>query len=216
MGEGKSYKYIIFDWDGNVAQTLGVWLAGHRKTLELFYNKNLSDIEIVGKIYNKWDGPTYVGIPDYQTYFKRLIPFIQEGLNTVPLYEGAKETIATLKENGKKLALITNSERPWIEAPLAFHDIKKYFDVIVPGDEIKNHKPDPESFLYALEKMGGIPKETVVMGDGHTDILGGRAANMDTILFYPKENEKFYKKEYLLSFEPTYCVENFGDILNLI
>ena len=46
-------------------------------------------------------------------------------------------------------------------------------------------KPEPLIFRYALERLGTLPEETLVVGDNlETDIRGGRDAGMDTLLVF--------------------------------
>jgi mannitol-1-/sugar-/sorbitol-6-phosphatase len=53
--------------------------------------------------------------------------------------------------------------------------------VIVPADEIRNGKPDPEGFLRAAELLGVPPKECLVFEDTRPGIEAGMNANMQVV-----------------------------------
>ncbi len=53
-------------------------------------------------------------------------------------------------------------------------------------------KPNPRSFLRAVQLMGIKPEETAVIGDQiFTDVLGGNRAGLLTILVVPLDNREF-------------------------
>ena len=53
------------------------------------------------------------------------------------------------------------------------------------SDLVFTGKPEPLIFRYALERLGTLPEETLVVGDNlETDIRGGRDAGMDTLLVF--------------------------------
>jgi sugar-phosphatase len=53
--------------------------------------------------------------------------------------------------------------------------------VIVPVDEIRNGKPDPEGFLYAAERLGVRPQGCLVFEDTRPGIQAGLSAGMQVV-----------------------------------
>ena len=49
-------------------------------------------------------------------------------------------------------------------------------DVLVCADEVQNPKPHPEPVEKAVRLLGGIPRETIYVGDSIHDMQSGRAA----------------------------------------
>ena len=49
----------------------------------------------------------------------------------------------------------------------------KYFDVVTSGDEVKNPKPAPDTFLFAAKQLGVPVDECIVIEDSTN---GGKAA----------------------------------------
>src|SRR3954463_7033388 len=52
---------------------------------------------------------------------------------------------------------------------------------IVPVDEIRNGKPDPEGFLYAAERLGVPARECLVFEDTRPGIEAGLNAGMQVV-----------------------------------
>jgi len=53
--------------------------------------------------------------------------------------------------------------------------------VIVPVDEIRNGKPDPDGFLRAAEQLGVAPKDCLVFEDTRPGIDAGLSAGMKVV-----------------------------------
>jgi len=62
--------------------------------------------------------------------------------------------------------------------------IEAYFETSVLGPLVGITKPDPRLFLFAIERMGALePQEVVVVGDNdRLDIAGAAAAGMRSVL----------------------------------
>ena len=54
--------------------------------------------------------------------------------------------------------------------------VADYFDVIVSGDDVKRGKPDPETYLIAVKKLGIRPSQAVVLEDATNGIAAAKAA----------------------------------------
>ena len=61
---------------------------------------------------------------------------------------------------------------------MLFRAIREYFDIIVTANDVKNHKPHPETFLRCAELMKVHPSECEVFEDGDLGIEAARRAGM--------------------------------------
>lgn len=208
-------QYILLDWDGNLAKTLDVWLAACRIALEqqgIFK----TDEEIASsfgqftKYMEDW------GVDDIDAAVARADEIAKEKLPNVELYPDALVVLEELRRRNKKLALITTSPHRNISHLLEKHGLISLFDVIIAGDDVKNHKPHAEPLETALEKLGGNKREAVMIGDSDKDLGAAKNAGLDSILFYPPEHKKFYDLEKLKALEPTHIVNDFRKILDLV
>lgn len=98
------------------------------------------------------------------------------------LKPGAKEILDDLRGKGMKLALISNTP-PTSHYILDFLKLRERFDIIVFSCDVGYLKPDPRIFKIALEQLGVLPQNTIVVGDKiRTDILGGAILGLRSIL----------------------------------
>jgi sugar-phosphatase len=98
-----------------------------------------------------------------------------EGILAVP---GAIQTVRALHKH--PWAIVTSAWRTLAEARVAAAGIPVP-KVIVPFDEIRNGKPDPEGFLCAAERLGVPPKECLVFEDTRPGIEAGINAGMQVV-----------------------------------
>lgn len=96
---------------------------------------------------------------------------------------GSKELLERLK--GKvKLGIVSNNYGTEQEAKINSCGFNGYFDAIVTSVEVGVTKPSPGIFFMALDKLGCIPEEAVMIGDlWDSDIIGARNAGIRPIWF---------------------------------
>ncbi len=97
------------------------------------------------------------------------------------LTEGLEDWLKTMNENGIKMTVLSNSNSKRLE-PFA----KKIgLDYISLG-----LKPLPFGYLRALKRLNSKRSETAIVGDQiFTDVLGGNAVRLKTILLTPIKPE---------------------------
>lgn len=96
-------------------------------------------------------------------------------------FPGMELLLNHLDEQNILWGVVTNKPT-WLMKPIAKHfGLDKRAAVIVTGDTLLKIKPDPEPLIHACKKMGVLPKNTVYIGDSHTDILAAKAAGMKSI-----------------------------------
>jgi pyrophosphatase PpaX len=94
--------------------------------------------------------------------------------------------------------------------------IRHFFSAIVAGNEVQHYKPHPEPLEKGLALLGGDKASAIMIGDTDKDIGAANNLGIDSILFYPKEHEKFYDLVELKKHNPTHVVENFKEVLDLV
>ena len=52
------------------------------------------------------------------------------------------------------------------------------FDVIIGGEDVAKHKPDPTGLLTAIERLGSEPTSTLYVGDSVTDAQTAKRAGV--------------------------------------
>lgn len=123
----------------------------------------------------------------------------------VRTYPGTEAMLRGLRENGKKVYLLSNAQRIFTEYEMHVLGIAKYFDAILISSDYKTKKPDKRFFDVLMERYALNAKETLFIGnDSHTDIAGAQTVGLDT--FYVHSNISPAKD---LAENATYAVNNF-------
>lgn len=165
--------------------------------------------------FGDWEAPKYWGIKDIDGCLEQIDTLAIKDLKKVALHPGVKDVLDKLVKD-KHLALLSSSPREILDAALRYNRIYNYFEVILAGEDVKHHKPHPEVIYKGLKKLKGTGEKAVMIGDSRKDLEAAKSAGIDSILFYPKKHKLFYDLENLKSYNPTYIVSDFNEILPLI
>jgi HAD superfamily hydrolase (TIGR01509 family) len=97
----------------------------------------------------------------------------------VPLRPGAAALLDAVRAAGLPHALVTSSERAFMDAVLASTALA--FDVTVCADDVTRTKPDPEPYLLAAKLLGTDPESCVVLEDSPNGVAAAEAAGCQVI-----------------------------------
>lgn len=207
-------KAVIFDLDGTVLNTD---LLIKKSFIHVFKKYKpgytLSDEELLSFL-----GPSLVDT--FSRYFDKsmigeLIDYYRQfnyshHQDYVTIYPEVKDTLATLKDMGYPLAIVTTKVKDAAYIGLDLFGITDYFDIIIGHEDVKHSKPDPEGINKVLEKLG--LNDGYYMGDNVTDILAGKNAGLKTIgvKWSPKGYDLIQKEN------PDLLVDHFSEIIDFI
>lgn len=208
-----TYEVYLFDLDGTLTNTGPTWLGIFRDGLADFGITGHSDKEIAAHTHD-WKEVTKLGLPDedVQTFTETAYARANERLPLAPMYEGAEEMLQTLKKAGKTIGIFTTMDRPILEPVVNRYKFDELFDVIVAGTDVEHRKPHPAGILHALEKLGKGTSNTIYIGDKDTDILCGKNAGTDSILFYPADHQLMYDHDALIASKPTFIIKHWREL----
>lgn len=96
-------------------------------------------------------------------------------------YKGIPEVLDALKENGIRLAILSNKPHERTVEIAENYFGKGYFDYIQGQSDGVPRKPDPESMNYVIRKLGAKNENCIYVGDSDVDIITGKSANVATI-----------------------------------
>jgi phosphoglycolate phosphatase len=99
-------------------------------------------------------------------------------LDYIMLFDSARPAIQQLLESGLALGIVSTKYRRRISAFLRRENLTHAFTVVVGGEDVPAHKPDPAGLLMALEKLGHSPAQTVYVGDSVVDAETAKRANV--------------------------------------
>ncbi len=115
-------------------------------------------------------------IPELATYYKQAFVEMraEDGFNE-PLYEGARETVERLADEGWLLGVATGKARRGLDIVFEHHGLHRFFQTLQTVDHGVG-KPNPRMVLDAMDEVGARPQETVVIGDTSWDMMMARNA----------------------------------------
>jgi pyrophosphatase PpaX len=175
------FKGIIFDIDGTLTSTNKLIFASFNFITEKYLGKTFTNEEIL-----KWFGPTEDVIlkefcgDNYEKAREEYYKFYSDNHNRfmADIYPGMKEILDELKSRGVLLSIYTGKGREAARITLKKLEIYDYFDLIITGDEVKEHKPSPEGIEIFLEKFKLDKNEVLMIGDAPSDIKAAHAAGV--------------------------------------
>jgi HAD superfamily hydrolase (TIGR01509 family) len=74
-----------------------------------------------------------------------------------------------------RIALVTSAARATVEALLRRHGVEDLFEIVISGDDVKAHKPDPEPYEIAARRLQVSPEECLIFEDSEIGIASAKA-----------------------------------------
>jgi phosphoglycolate phosphatase len=94
------------------------------------------------------------------------------------IYGCVPEMLEALRARGFRRGIVSTKFRYRIEEILAREGLTEQVDVIVGGEDVTRHKPDPESLLLALAQLGCTTEGSIYVGDHPVDAEAAQATGM--------------------------------------
>lgn len=125
------------------------------------------------------------------------------------IYAGAIPALEALKAKGHRLGICTNKPFKPTQSVLAHLDMTRLFDVVIGGDSLPVHKPDPAMLHAALDQLGDGP--VVYVGDSEVDAETAQNAGVPFLLF-----TQGYHKTDVASIPQTARFDSYSDFVELV
>jgi putative hydrolase of the HAD superfamily len=104
---------------------------------------------------------------------------------------GTAEVLCALRDAGRQVGLASNFDRRLRHLATALPALASIEDVVI-SSEVGWKKPSPRFFSALLERTGVPAGQVLIVGDDlDNDIVGGRAAGMQVLLFDPDDRHGF-------------------------
>lgn len=110
-----------------------------------------------------------------------------------------------LKENHYQIALASSSSQQLIHRALTTSGIIEYFDLIISGNAFQQSKPNPEIYLYTIEKLNVSKEQTLIVEDSTPGIEAANRAGIDVIAI----------KDYRFSIDQSHADYIIDDIIEV-
>jgi beta-phosphoglucomutase family hydrolase len=180
-----SFKAIIFDCDGTLADTMPAhyeaWttvLTRHQFELDedRFYSLGGWPTEKIVALLASEAGRTVDVVS--MTHEKETI--FQESIHLV---QPIAQVVSVVREHHGKLplAVATGAFRTIAEKTLTQIGLVGVFDTLVSCEDVTRHKPEPDVFLEAAHRLGIAPSDCLVYEDTDPGIEAARRAGMKAV-----------------------------------
>ena len=97
------------------------------------------------------------------------------------LLPGAEYVLRSLSRLGYRLAIVSTKYRYRIESILDRDGLRDTVEIVVGGEDVGRHKPDPEGLVIASERLGVPLDGCVYIGDSQVDARAAEAVGMSFI-----------------------------------
>jgi beta-phosphoglucomutase len=176
------FRACLFDFDGVLVNSEPLHAEAKRQTLEV------AGIAYPPSIFDDFKGRTD------RAFFTYVVEHLSPAGVTLEALEarkrdvyaelfaqvepvvGALEFLEFARNTFAKLALVTSATRRDYGLADARYSFSAHFDTIVTGEDTRLHKPDPEPYLTALERLGVSSTEALVVEDAPNGIIAATRA----------------------------------------
>ena len=227
-------KYIIFDFDGTLANTNNIIIASWKATFERYlgYTLPVREIEATfGEILVNTIGRMIPDAPVNEVVdFYRSYQDSHQQEYEVYVFEGVRELLEQLRARGCIIGVGTSRTAYSFRNYMKKLEMDQLVDEVVTMNDVSSHKPDPETIDALLIKMmanagepydecSGIPEHVrdaaVMIGDTKYDIGCANNAGVDSVIVGWSH---YVDEEAMLAegFVPTYRIDTPEQLLEMI
>jgi pyrophosphatase PpaX len=178
------FPVVLFDLDGTVVDSGGIILASMRHATRTVLGREIPDAELMAAV----GGPgleAQMRVFGAEENLEKLVSVYRahnEPLHDrLELFRGIDDVLLALKDEGRRLGLVSAKRRTTVELAFAATEIGHLFDVVVGGDETERQKPYPDPLLLAVERLSATPDEAVYVGDSPFDMAAAKTGGLHAI-----------------------------------
>jgi len=208
-----NFDGFIFDIDGTLTATNELIFASFNHIAEKYLNRTFTDEEILSLfgptedvILKEWCGDKFEEAKEvYYNYYSN-------NHHIASVHEGMIEILDHLKSKNFPLGIFTGKGRQAALITLQKIGAEKYFDLIVTGDDVTNHKPSAEGILKFVNQFGLNKEKVLMIGDSVGDVKASKEAGVKiaSVLWDSHREEKVRTMKSNYYFK---TVEELGEFL---
>lgn len=209
----KGKKLIIFDLDGTLLDTVGLWNEIDREIISTFGTKPAPDLKTIQTerdriINNAQDPHPYIAYCEYlkahyaatldaQSLYDERYRIADDFLvNRVDYKPAAPEFLKALKARGLKLAVASTTRGKNIEIYrtknrhlLEKAPFDEMFEVIYSRNDAERIKPDPAIHIRLMREFNVTPQECLIFEDSLVGAQAAHAAGIECAVIYDQYSD---------------------------
>jgi beta-phosphoglucomutase family hydrolase len=177
------FRGVVFDFDGVIVDSHPVHVRAWRQFLDSV-GRTVSDKQLQFVLDGRRRDDIlqhFMGELDAHQiveYGHRKEQFFRNEAASVRTIDGVLDFLEGLKFEKLALAVASSGSRSRVDFLLDMLDLKKFFQVVITGDEVEQGKPHPAVFLAAARHLGIDPPELMAFEDAASGVRAARSAGM--------------------------------------
>jgi HAD superfamily hydrolase (TIGR01509 family) len=178
---------VIFDLDGVLVITEALKAQAHEEAVESLGGK------VERRFYGSVMGGSHESVRaafikegglavEPENYSQRYGQIYERLLDTdLAVSPGVGDLLEALKQRGYGLAVATSSQQWMVDRIFAKTDISTFFDAVITANDVARHKPAPDAYLAALDRLGTTAESALVFEDSEVGVAAAVAAGIRVI-----------------------------------
>ncbi len=185
----KTYSAYLFDMDGTLVNSEKFkGLALSKACSEFGGNVDVNKYKfIMGEswlVVTKYIFETAGISPDLNAFNNEFGKIYKDLLSqNLALNPNVRNLLDKIKTAGKKIGVVSSAPRWTLDQILTQLELLPYFDLIISQEDVVHHKPHPEAYLSALQKLSLPSSEVLIFEDSNAGINAAIKANCDVVAF---------------------------------
>ncbi|MBI3481013.1 MAG: HAD-IA family hydrolase [Nitrosomonadales bacterium] len=182
---GRRYDLIVFDWDGTVMDSTAV-IAGSIQAACRDLGATIPDDQTARHVIGLGlDQALRYAVPDLPEAMRPDLVeryrhhFLSQD-QAIPLFEGARETIAELHGAGYWLGVATGKSRAGLGRAMDSSGMQGFFHATRTADQTFS-KPNPAMLFELMDELAVSAERTLMVGDTTHDVQMALNAGVDVV-----------------------------------
>ncbi len=214
------YSLVLFDFDGVLIDSTKDIAVAVNAALEHFGFGQVSEDQVHSFV---GDGARMLvircldAVKAGEEKLEEVLSWYKDYYNThatvfTVLYGGVEKVLTFLKDNGKKIGLVSNKPEEISRTILKFFGLDGFFEVIIGPESAGKTKPAPDGIMAACRKTEIPAGKTLMVGDSAVDIMAARAAGTGSCGF----TRGIGDRDSMLAQKPDHTIDALSELMDLV